>query len=201
MNQNTDATGTQMARLLGGNWKLLVLRGLLAIVFGILAFMWPGMTLIALVYLFGAYALVNGVIAFTIAARAPKGFPRFGGLIFEGIFSILAGIGAFLIPGITAFALLILIASWAIVTGIFEIVAAIRLRKVIENEWLLILAGILSTIFGVLLLMRPAAGAVAMVFWIAGFAIAFGILLIAAAFRVRRHPASGQTAAPTEAAA
>src|SRR5258705_9784214 len=139
MNTNRDMTnGGTVADLLTRNWWLLALRGLAAVLFGVLAFIWPGITLVALIFMFGAYALVNGILALVAAARAPKGYPRFGSLIFEGIMSILTGVIAFVVPGISALALLVLIAAWAIVGGITEIVAAIRLRKVISNEWLLV---------------------------------------------------------------
>lgn len=176
-----------VADLLTHNWWLLALRGFCAVLFGILAFIWPGITLLGLVFMFGAFALINGILAFVLAARAPKGYPRFGSLIFEGILSILAGIVAFFVPGITALAFLVLIASWAIVTGIIEIVAAIRLRKVIDNEWLLVLAGLASLAFGVLLLLRPAPGMIALIWWIGAFALVFGVLLIVLAFRLRNR--------------
>jgi len=165
---------------------MLALRGLVAIVFGVLAFVLPGMTLLTLVFLFGAYAIVNGVLALVHAFSAPKGYPRFGALIFTGIISIAAGVLAFVWPGITALSLVLLIAAWAIVNGLFEIATAIRLRRVIEHEWLLVLAGILSVLLGIVILLQPGAGALALVWWIGGFAIAFGVLLVALAFRVRR---------------
>jgi len=129
---------------------------------------------------------VNGVLALVHAFSAPKGYPRFGALIFTGIISIAAGVLAFVWPGITALSLVLLIAAWAIVNGLFEIATAIRLRRVIEHEWLLVLAGILSVLLGIVILLQPGAGALALVWWIGGFAIAFGVLLVALAFRVRR---------------
>lgn len=191
--RGTITTGTTVAHLLTRNWWLLALRGLAAVLFGIMAFAWPKITLLTLMYLFGIYALLNGVLAFTLAYRAPKGYPRFGLLIMEGLLSIAAGVIAFLMPGMTALALLVLIATWAIVTGIFEIIAAVRLRKVITNEWLMILAGIASVAFGVLALLQPAASTLVLVWWIGAFAMVFGILLIALAFRMRRWTS---TAAP-----
>src|SRR2546430_11623422 len=167
------------------NWWLLALRGLVAVLFGILAFMWPGATLITLVWLFGAVALVSGILSLVLAAKTPKGYPKVGSLIFGGLLGILAGLLAFVMPGITALGLLILIAAWAIVTGIMELVAAIRLRKIINNEWLLILAGLLSVAFGVLLILMPAAGALALIWWIGIWALIFGILLMVLAFRMR----------------
>lgn len=167
------------------NWWLLALRGLIAIMFGVLAFMWPGATLITLVWLFGAFALVNGILSLVLAAKTPRGYPKVGSLIFGGLLGILAGLLAFVMPGITALGLLILIAAWAIATGVMELVAAVRLRKVITNEWLLILAGIASVVFGAIMLFQPAAGALALIWLIATWAIVFGLLLIILAFRMR----------------
>jgi uncharacterized membrane protein HdeD (DUF308 family) len=167
------------------NWWLLALRGLVAVLFGVLAFMWPGATLITLVWLFGAFALVNGILSLVLAAKTPKGYPKMGSLIFGGLLGILAGLLAFVMPGITALGLLILIAAWAISTGVMELVAAIRLRKIITNEWLLVLAGIASVLFGVILLFQPAAGALALIWLIGAWALVSGILLMILAFRMR----------------
>jgi uncharacterized membrane protein HdeD (DUF308 family) len=167
------------------NWWLLALRGLIAVLFGILAFMWPGATLLTLVWLFGAFALVSGVLSLVLAAKTPKGYPKLGSLILGGLLGILAGLFTFVMPGITALGLLILIAAWAIVTGVMELVAAVRLRKIITNEWLLVLAGIASVAFGIILLLQPAAGALALVWLIAAWAVVFGILLMIVAFRMR----------------
>jgi uncharacterized membrane protein HdeD (DUF308 family) len=167
------------------NWWLLALRGLIAVVFGVLAFMWPGATLLTLIWLFGAFALVNGILSLILAAKTPKGYPKVGSLILGGLLGILAGLLTFVMPGITALGLLILIAAWAIVTGVMEIVAAVRLRKVITNEWLLVLAGIASVAFGLILLFQPGAGALALIWWIAAWAVVFGILLMILAFRMR----------------
>ena len=167
------------------NWWLLALRGLVAVLFGMLAFMWPGATLITLVWLFGAFALVNGVLSLVLATKAPKGYPKVGSLILGGLLGILAGLLAFVMPDITALGLLLLIAAWAIVTGIMELMAAVRLRKIINNEWLLVLAGIASVVFGILLLFQPAAGALVLIWWIGAWALHFGILLMVLAFRMR----------------
>jgi len=167
------------------NWWLLALRGLLAVLFGVLAFVWPGATVLSLVWLFGLFALVNGILSLVLAAKAPKGFPKVGSLILGGLLGILAGLLAFVMPGITALGLLILIAAWAIMTGVMDLVAAVRLRKIITNEWLLILAGIASVAFGILLLFQPAVGALALIWWIGAWAIVLGILLMIVAFRLR----------------
>jgi uncharacterized membrane protein HdeD (DUF308 family) len=193
MDRTIHTTGDLFTR----NWWLVALRGVAAIIFGLLAFVWPGLTLLTLVCLYGAYALVNGILALTIAIKAPKGYPHYGSLILQAVFSIVMGVVAFVWPGITALVLLLLIAFWAIVSGIFEIVTAVRLRKVIAHEWLLVLAGALSVLFGVLLLLRPAVGALALVWWIGAFAVVFGILLLGLSFRMRhlRH-AEQQSIAP-----
>src|SRR5438270_6837680 len=167
------------------NWWLLALRGLIAVLFGLLAFIWPGVTLLTLIWLFGAFALMNGFLSLVLAAKTPKGYPKLGSLILGGLLGILAGLLAFIMPGITALGLLILIAAWAIATGIMELVAAVKLRKIISNEWLLVLAGIASVVFGVLLLFQPAAGALALIWLIGAWAFVFGILLMILAFRMR----------------
>jgi len=182
MNKSGNVTVVDTFRL---NWWLVALRGLVAILFGVLALVWPGVTLITLIWLFGAFALVNGLLSLILAAKAPKGYPRVGSLILGGLLGILAGLLTFVMPGITALGLLILIALWAIVTGMMELVAAIRLRKIITNEWLLVLTGVLSIAFGVLLILMPAAGALALIWWIGIWALVFGILLMVLAFRMR----------------
>jgi uncharacterized membrane protein HdeD (DUF308 family) len=185
---NGERVETGVAGVLTRNWWILALRGLVAIIFGVLAFIWPGITVLGLIYLFGIYALINGGLAFSAASNVPKGYRQFGSLIFTGALSIAAGVLAFILPGITAVALLILIAAWAIVSGIAEIVSAVRLRKEIKNEWWLILAGIVSVLFGVVLMIWPGAGILAMVWVIGTWAIVFGALMIGLAFRLRnRH--------------
>jgi len=186
MNTTSPTNTNWVADQLSRNWWILAVRGVAAILFGVLAFVWPGLTLLTLVYLFGAYALINGVLAFVVAFRRTSGTRPSGSLIFEGLISIAASVIAFMVPGITALALVVLIATWAIVSGIFEIVAAVRLRRVISNEWLLVLAGIASILFGVLIVLWPGAGALALVWWIGAFTLIFGALLISLAFRVRR---------------
>lgn len=175
-----------MVTTLARNWWALALRGLCAILFGILAFIWPGITLGALVLLFGAYALLDGILSIVAAIfkREGSGTPGWA-LVLVGILGIVAGILAFVWPGITALILLYLIAFWAIVSGIFEIIAAIKLRKEIEGEWWLVLSGILAVVFGLLLIARPGAGAIAVVWLIGGYALLFGIFLVALAFKLK----------------
>lgn len=179
-----------MLRALAENWWLLLLRGIAAIVFGILAFFWPGITLLTLVFLWGAYALVDGVIALwaAISGRVPSMTPGprwWLGIV--GLAGIAAGIMTFAWPGMTTFILLMFIAAWAIVTGVMEIWGAVRLRKEIEGEWLLILSGLLSVAFGIILFAQPGTGALALVWFIGWFAVLFGAVNIALAFRLRQH--------------
>jgi uncharacterized membrane protein HdeD (DUF308 family) len=167
------------------SWWSLVLRGIAAILFGVLAFIWPHITLTALVFLFGAYALVDGAFAIAAGIRSHGENKRWWMLLLEGLLSLAAGVIAFLVPAITAWALLILIAAWAIGTGVFQIVAAIQLRKQITGEWLLVLAGIFSLIFGFALLFNPTAGALAVVWLIGVYSIIFGVLLVALGVKLK----------------
>ena len=162
------------------------MRGLIAVLFGILTFIYPGISLTALVYLFGAYALVDGLFTIISAFNAPKGYRHWWVLLLGGVLGTIAGVLSFILPGITALVLLYLIAAWAIVTGIFEIAAAIRLRKEITGEWLLALGGVLSVLFGILLIAFPSTGALAVLWLIGAYAIVFGVLLIVLGFRLRK---------------
>jgi uncharacterized membrane protein HdeD (DUF308 family) len=175
-----------MLEKIARNWWLFALRGLVAVAFGVVALIRPEQMLQALVLVFGAYALVDGV--FTVIASY-RYFERWWAVLLEGVVGIVIGLLTFFWPNITALALLYYIAAWALITGIFEIVAAIQLRRVIMGEWALILSGLLSMVFGILLFVFPAAGAVSMVWMIGVYAILFGITLIILAFRLRslRH--------------
>jgi uncharacterized membrane protein HdeD (DUF308 family) len=183
------APTTLLLEHLGRHWAWIAIRGALAVLFGIIALLWPGITLAALVLVWGAYALVDGVVALVTAFKVRDfGRPMWPFLMVGGL-SIAAGVLTFIWPGLTALALLLLIAVWAVLTGIFQIVAAIRLRKEINNEWMLGLSGALSVAFGLLMIASPGAGALAVVWVIAFYAIFFGILLIAVGFKVRRFAA------------
>ncbi|HSC26368.1 MAG TPA: HdeD family acid-resistance protein [Vicinamibacterales bacterium] len=173
------------ASLVSQYWWTLVLRGLVAILFGILAFVWPGVTLSVLVLLFGAYALVDGIAAVMMGVREYGDRERWWATMLAGIAGVAAGIITFVMPGITAIALLAVIAFWAIAIGAFEIMAAIRLRHEIEGEWLLALGGVLSIAFGALMLFFPGAGALAVVWWIGAFALVHGAVLTMLGFRLR----------------
>lgn len=180
-----------MLVMLANRWWLVALRGLFAVLFGVVAFIWPGITLAALVLLFGAYALVDGGLAlFTAIGHRDAGQPRWL-LALEGLLGIATGIATFLWPGITALALLAVVAAWALLTGLVEIVAAIRLRKEIEGEWLLILSGVVSVVLGLALVIRPGAGLLALVWLAAAYAVVFGLLFIALGFRLRNWSKRG----------
>jgi uncharacterized membrane protein HdeD (DUF308 family) len=166
-------------------WWSVLLRGIAAIVFGVVTFLWPGVTLAALVLLFGAYALVDGIAAIILGIREHGERERWWAEVLVGFVGVAAGIITFMMPNITALALLVVIATWAIVRGVFEIGAAIRLRHAIEGEWLLALVGVLSIAFGVLMFLFPGAGALALVLWIGAFAFVSGIMLVFLSFRVR----------------
>lgn len=173
-----------MIQMLARHWWALVLRGLLAVVFGVMALFWPGITVATLVLLFGAYAFVDGVFAIAAAARgSSRG--EFWPLLVEGLLGIGAGIVAFVWPAITALALLYLIGAWSLLTGAMELFAAVRLRRHVQGEVLLALSGIASIAFGLIVLFRPGAGALALVWLIAAYALFFGILLIGLGVRLR----------------
>jgi uncharacterized membrane protein HdeD (DUF308 family) len=179
--------GAAILHGLAKNWWLLLLRGIAAIVFGVLAFAWPGITVVSLVIVYGAYALVDGLFSLYAAIRGGDGpAPRWW-LAVVGVAGVLAGLISFAMPGVVALWLLLLIGAWAIVSGIFEIVGAIRLRKEIDNEWMLILHGVITVIFGVLLMAMPGPGALAMVWVIGAYAIAGGVILSVLAFRLKKH--------------
>jgi uncharacterized membrane protein HdeD (DUF308 family) len=183
-----------MLDALARNWWVVALRGALAVLFGILALIWPAITIGALVLLFGAYALVDGVFALgTALFGGHRAEGRRPALILEGIVGIAAGIVTFVWPHVTTLALLWVIAAWALVTGVLEIVTAIRLRRELHGEWLLVLSGALSVVFGIVLLVRPGAGALALIWVIGAYAIIFGLMLLVLAFRLRRS-ASGRAA-------
>ena len=174
-----------LAGLVSRYWWVIALRGAVAILFGVLAFAWPGVTLSALVLLFGAYAVVDGVAAVVVGIKDYGERERWWATLLGGLVSLGAGIVTFMMPGLTALTLLTLIAIWAVMRGIFEIVAAIRLRKEIEGEWLMALAGALSIAFGLYMFAFPGSGAVAVVWWIGAYAVAIGLMLVVLGFRAR----------------
>lgn len=172
-----------MLELLSRRWQLVVLRGVVAVVFGIVAIAWPEITVLALALLWGVYTLLDGITS--IATGIGDGTDR-GYLIFLGVLGIAAGVIALLWPAITVIVLLVVIAVWAIIAGIVQIAAAIRLRKVIRNEWFLALSGVVALVLGLLLIVQPTEGAIALVIAIATFAVVWGVVLIVLGFRLRR---------------
>lgn len=176
-----------MIETLARNWWVVALRGAAALIFGVLALVWPGITVLVLVALFGAYALVDGAFALgsAIFGRGRRGGSR-GWLAVEGLAGIIIGILTFVWPGVTTLVLLWLIAAWAVITGVLEVVAAMRLRRELRGEWMLVLSGVISVLFEILLMVWPAAGALAVIVLIGLYAIVFGVVLLALGFRLRR---------------
>ena len=183
-------TVNSFPQVLARNWWLFFLRGLAAVIFGVVSFAWPGLSLVTLILFFGAYALVDGTFALVaaIVGRGNAGVRWW--LVVVGLLGIGVGIATFLVPVLTALMLLYLIAGWVIATGVLQIVGAIELREVIDDEWWLILDGAFSVLFGILLFVMPGAGALALIWLIALFAIAYGILMVGFAFKVKRFKAS-----------
>jgi uncharacterized membrane protein HdeD (DUF308 family) len=170
---------------LAKNWWSLVLRGVVAVLLGVIAFAWPGITLTALVFLFAGYALVDGALSLAGAVRAVEARDRWGALLIEGLAGILAAVVTVIWPAITALALVYVIAAWAIITGVAEIVAAVRLRRYVRHEWLLGLAGLASVVFGVLMAAVPLAGALVIALWVGVYMLIFGGVMVALGFRLR----------------
>src|SRR5712692_11278538 len=172
------------------NWWALALRGILAILLGLAAFILPGITLVVLIALFGAYALIDGVLAIVAGVRAAEHHERYGSLLWRGLCGIAAGLVAFIAPGITAVVLTLLVAVWAVITGVLEIVAAVHLHRA-HGEWLLMLNAVLSILFGFLLFVVPTLGMLTLIWLIGGYSVFFGIVMLTLAFRLRgRHAAA-----------
>ncbi len=168
------------------NWWLLLIRGLAAIAFGFAAFFWPGLTIASLAILFGIYVLVDGVFGVIDSIRYRDRLERWWLWLLEGVLGVILGALMLFMPGLTALLLVIFVAVWAVFGGVLRIVAAISLRKHIEGEWLLALGGVLSILFGVVVIAVPAAGIISLM-WLVGFwALAFGVLFVMLAFRLRR---------------
>jgi uncharacterized membrane protein HdeD (DUF308 family) len=172
---------TQLSR----NWWHFALRGVFAILFGVLALVWPKSAITALVLLFGAFVLVDGSVAVVSGIQLRKYFKYWWALLLEGLTGIAIAIMTFVWPNVAALALLYFIAAWAILTGIFEIVAALEFRNVIPGEWATFLSGLLSVVLGIMLFVYPSAGAVGLIWAIAIYAIVFGAVEIVFAFRLR----------------
>ena len=169
--------------------SLLVIRGIVGLIFGIVAFAWPGVTIAALVVIFGAYAIVDGVTNLVLGLTKTPTHGRSPATAIQGLIGIAAGVVTFLWPGVTALALVFFIGAWAIVTGVLEMIAAVRLRKVIKGEWLLALSGIMSMLFGALVFAFPAEGAVGIAWLLGIYAATAGVVLVTLALRIRTHRA------------
>lgn len=175
-----------MLHALAKNWWLILLRGICAILFGVLTFIWPGVSLLTLILLYGAFALSDGIFALAAAITGRTPTPRWW-LAVVGLLGIAAGTMTFLWPGLTAVVLQVFIACWAIAIGVFQIVGAIQLRKEVRDEWLLIAGGVLSIVFGLILLMQPRVGALALLYVIGSYAVLYGVLLVGFSLRLRKH--------------
>lgn len=169
------------------NWWAIALRGVVAILFGLFVFFVPGPALLALIVVFGAYAFIDGILAIAAGFRAARSHERWLQLVLMGIFGVLVGLVTWFYPGLTALTLLYVIAAWAVVTGIMEIIAAFELRRHLPGEWWWLLAGLASVAFGVLLMWHPLVGALAVLWIIGTYAIAAGIFLLGLAWRLREH--------------
>lgn len=180
-----ETVGNRLAAILRRSWWMLLLRGLFAIAFGVLTWVLPGASLAALVLLFGAYVMADGILGVWSAVAGRKEHEHWWVMLIAGLLGIAVGLLTFLAPGVTALVLLFYIAIWAIATGVLQIVVAIRLRKEIKGEWLLILGGLASVVFGVLLVAQPGAGALAVLWLIATYAVFFGVLLVMLSLKVR----------------
>jgi uncharacterized membrane protein HdeD (DUF308 family) len=177
---------TTMNKLLSQAWWMLALRAVVALLFGILAFLLPGLTLLWLVTLFAVYALISGIASVVGAIQNRTSDRQWWLILLLGLVSIGAGIIAIVAPGLTALVWIYVIGANALITGVLDIAVAIRLRKVIEGEWLLIVAGLASVLFGISVILFPGAGALALVWLISAYALVTGILLLVLAFKARK---------------
>ncbi len=185
-----------LLQTLANNWWLVLLRGLAAIAFGLIAMTWPGITLIFLLVCYGAYALADGVIALIAACTGGTIAPRWW-LVLVGLLGLAAGIVTLAYPGLTAVVMLNFLAIWCVIRGVLEIIGAVTLRKEIDNEWMLILSGILSIIVGAFLIAQPGIGIVVLIWTLGAFGIAFGLLFVGFAIRLRRHARQATSARAT----
>jgi uncharacterized membrane protein HdeD (DUF308 family) len=175
-----------MTRVLALNWWAMALRGIVAVLFGLIAFLIPTATLYALTILFGVYALIDGIVNLAAAVHSARQGEHWWALLFEGIAGLAAAVVTMLWPLLTLVVLIYIVASWAVITGILEILAAIRLRRFIRGEWLLVLTGVASVVFGFLLFAAPGPGAIVIAWWIGAYVFVFGLLMLGLAFRLRR---------------
>ena len=185
-NRGPAAPSEAMSSALARNWWAIALRGVIGILFGIVAFALPGATMLSLVLLFSAYMLVDGVLAIIAAVRAARQHKRWGLLVLEGVVDIATAVIAFAWPGITVLAFVLLVAAWAIISGGLMLAAAWRLNAD-HGRWWLVLGGVASLVYGVLLIVAPMIGAVVLTWWLGAYALVFGAALLVLAFRLRAH--------------
>jgi uncharacterized membrane protein HdeD (DUF308 family) len=178
------ALSDAMSACLARNWWAVLLRGLLAIVLGVLTVALPAVSLASLVLLFAVYMLADGVLGIVSAIRAARRHERWGWLVLEGLLDLAAGIAALVWPGLTIIVFVVLVAIWAIVTGVALLGATFRLNRQ-HGRWLMGLAGVLSLVWGILLIVAPIGGALVLMLWIGAYALVFGITLVVLAFRLR----------------
>ena len=183
----TDNSMPEFTTLFAGRWWAVLIRGLVAIAFGVLAFTWPGVTLATLVLLFGFYALLDGAFSLISAIGGRRRREDRWLLTLEGVIGIWAGLVTLRAPVVTAVVLVFLMSMWAMATGFLRIVAAVRLRKEISGEVWLVLSGLASVLFALMLMLRPMVGALALVWIIAGYALIMGVFLIMLGIELR-HP-------------
>jgi uncharacterized membrane protein HdeD (DUF308 family) len=188
---------TKMLEMLSRYWWAFVVRGIFAILFGILAYAWPGITLATLIIFFGAYVLIDGILLVikTIGKWGERDDRWL--LLLEGLLGIGIGVITFVAPGITAVALIFFIAAWSLATGVLEIAAALRLRKEIQGEGWMILSGIASILFAILVMFFPGAGALGLLWLIAAYAIIFGVMLVILGIKLRGHRSRSKVATVT----
>jgi uncharacterized membrane protein HdeD (DUF308 family) len=186
-----------MIPILARIWWLVAIRGIAGILVGLAAFMWPGMTLAVLALLFGAYVLVDGAFALVAGIRMTREIHSWWVLVLEGVGGIILGLVTFVSPGATVLVVLAFVAAWSIISGVVEIAVAVRLRKAVDNEWLLIVSGVISVIYGVLLLTFPSAGALALVWLTGAYALLVGTLTLALSFRLRGLRGARRQPAPS----
>jgi len=175
-----------MLRSACNRWWVLFLKGLCAIALGVSAIAWPGITLLSLVFLFGTFTIIDGAAAVVLGFRGEENGTVWWTLVLMGILAIVAGIFAFAFPAVAAQWLVALIAATAIVRGVFEIIAAVRLRKELDDEWILAFSGLMSMLFGGLILYQPGSGALAIVLLIGAYMLAIGVFAVALSLRLRR---------------
>ena len=184
---STEGRYHQRLSTLAANWRALALRGLIALLFGLVVLFWPGLVLTVLALLFGIYAAVDGVITLVPALRTPDRGPQRTLPLAEGAVGIVAGLVAILWPGLTTSGLVYVIAGWAVVTGVLKILTAVLLRAEVENGWLLAGSGALSVLFGTILVVLAGSDVPFLAPFIGGFAVVVGLALVVFAFRLREQ--------------